>query len=106
MRNHVRRKTPTGPNSPTAHARVKKALRRDRLQARVKELEVQIASANGETRKNMRERFARVTGELAEAKKSIARGEEINAGLRATVSELNIQIDDLKRAKPEGEVVS
>jgi len=106
MKDHVRRKTPTGPSSPTAHAKVKKALRRERLRSRIRELEVQIASASGETRKNLRERFARVTGELAEAKKSIAKGEEINAALRTTVSELNIQINDLKRTKLEGDSVS
>jgi septal ring factor EnvC (AmiA/AmiB activator) len=106
MKNHVRRKTPTGPSSPTAHAKVKKTLRRERLQNRIKELEAQIASAAGETRKNLRDRFARVTGELAEARKSIAKGEEINTALRATISELNIQIDDLKRTKLEGDPVS
>jgi len=60
------RQTPTGPNSPTAHARAIKGSRRKALARRIKELEDQLRAAAGETRKNMRERIARLSGELKE----------------------------------------
>jgi len=69
--NRVHRETPTGPNSPTYHQKVIKGSRRRALQTRVNELEAQLKAANGETRKRMRERLARVTGELAEARKKL-----------------------------------
>jgi len=75
------------PQSPAAHAQVKKMLRRQRLLSRIKELEVQLAAANGESRQNMRKRFARVTGELAEAKKEVGNLTQMNENLLVSMVE-------------------
>jgi hypothetical protein len=93
MKQHTHCKKPVGPNSPTAHAQAKKALRRDHLLARIKELEAQVAAANGETRRNLRERFARVTGELAEAQKLLKKAEELQESTRLE----NLRIHDILR---------
>jgi len=46
-------------------------VRRKKLVQEVKELHERLKAANGETRKGMRERLARVTGELEECRKQL-----------------------------------
>lgn len=60
--------------------------RRHQLANQVRELRDRLAAAGGETRKNLRTRLAKTTGELAEAKKKIAEQEQTIKTLRERTS--------------------
>lgn len=61
--------------------RVRVGNRNKQLRIKVLELQAQLKAAGGETRKNMRERLARTTGELAEVKKEVGNLTHMNENL-------------------------
>jgi septal ring factor EnvC (AmiA/AmiB activator) len=70
-------------------------LTRRKLAIRCRELEERLAAAKGETRKEMRERLARTTGELAEAQKQLGELPKQLEEQRHTLRNLRIIIGDM-----------
>ena len=84
--------------SPKGHTIIKRMLRRKVLESRIKELEGQLRATNGETRKNMRNRLARVTGELAEIRTKLGTMVSLEENIRIKHVEIQRLRDKLKTA--------